>query len=95
MTAVAISQSGALAPDSGKARAGAASIFKLLDQKSAIDSSENSGMVLENMKGDIQFHHVSFNYPSRPDVQIFRDICLSIQSGKVCLTSTLTFNKPN
>ncbi|KAG6409945.1 hypothetical protein SASPL_127988 [Salvia splendens] len=82
MTAVAISQSGALAPDSGKARAGAASIFKLLDRKSAIDSSENSGMVLENMKGDIQFHHVSFNYPSRPDVQIFRDICLSIQSGK-------------
>ncbi|KAL1552967.1 ABC transporter B member 11 [Salvia divinorum] len=82
MTAVAISQSGALAPDSGKARVGAASIFKLLDRKSTIDSSENSGMVLENINGDIQFHNVSFSYPSRPNVQIFRDLCLTIHSGK-------------
>ncbi|KAH6834231.1 P-glycoprotein 11 [Perilla frutescens var. hirtella] len=82
MTAVAISQSGALAPDSGRARAGAASIFELLDQKPAIDSAKNSGMVVENIKGDIQFQHVSFKYPSRPDIEIFRDLCLAIHSGK-------------
>lgn len=83
MSAIAISQSGALAPDTGKARAGAASIFELLDQKSTIDSSDDSGMVLENIKGDIQFQNVSFKYPSRPDVQILRDLCLTIHSGKV------------
>lgn len=83
MTAIAISQSGALAPDSGKAKAGAASIFELLDQKSAIDSADNSGIVLENIKGDIQFHHVSFTYPTRPNVQILSDLCLTISSGKV------------
>ncbi|KAI3450002.1 hypothetical protein Pfo_006667 [Paulownia fortunei] len=82
MTAVGISQSGALAPDSGKAKAGTASIFALLDQKSEIDSADNSGMTLENVKGDIGFQHVRFKYPSRPDVQIFKDLCLAIQSGK-------------
>ncbi|KAI3461135.1 hypothetical protein Pfo_017798 [Paulownia fortunei] len=82
MTAVGISQSGALAPDSGKAKAGAASIFALLDQKSDIDSANNSGMTLENVKGDIEFRHVSFKYPSRPDIQIFKDLCLAIHSGK-------------
>ncbi|GFQ01230.1 ABC transporter b family member 4 [Phtheirospermum japonicum] len=82
MTAVAISQSGALAPDSGRAKAGAASILALLDQKSEIDSADNSGITLESVKGDIEFQHVCFNYPSRPDVQIFNDLCLSIHSGK-------------
>ncbi|XP_057789931.1 ABC transporter B family member 11-like isoform X3 [Salvia miltiorrhiza] len=82
ISAIAISQSGALAPDTGKAKAGAASIFELLDRKSAIDSSDNSGMVLQNIKGDIQFQNVRFRYPSRPDVHIFTDLCLTIHSGK-------------
>ncbi|KAL0418478.1 UNVERIFIED_CONTAM: ABC transporter B family member 11 [Sesamum radiatum] len=82
MTAIGISQSGALAPDSGKAKVGAASIFTLLDQKPAIDSADDSGTTLENVKGDIEFQHISFRYPSRPDVQIFKDLCLAIHSGK-------------
>ncbi|KAL0342844.1 UNVERIFIED_CONTAM: ABC transporter B family member 11 [Sesamum calycinum] len=51
---------GALAPDSGKANTGAASIFALLDRKSRIDSSDSSGMTLENVNGGIVFQHVSF-----------------------------------
>ncbi|KAL3850148.1 hypothetical protein ACJIZ3_012030 [Penstemon smallii] len=82
MTAIAISQSGALAPDSGKASAGAASIFALLDQKPKIDSAENSGTTLENVKGDILFQHISFKYSCRSDVQIFEDLCLAVYSGK-------------
>lgn len=30
----------------------------------------------------IELKHVGFKYPTRPDVQIFRDLCLSIPSGK-------------
>ncbi|KAK6144064.1 hypothetical protein DH2020_020884 [Rehmannia glutinosa] len=82
MTAVAISESGGLAPDSGKAKAGAASIFALLDQKPEIDSADDSGMTLESVKGDIEFEHVSFKYPSRPDILVFNDLCLAIHSGK-------------
>lgn len=35
------------------------------------------------MRGDIELQHVSFKYPTRPDVQIFRDLCLRIPSRKV------------
>ncbi|KAK3008816.1 hypothetical protein RJ639_013662 [Escallonia herrerae] len=82
MAAIGISQSGGLAPDSGKAEIAAASVFALLDQKSKIDPSDDSGTTLENVKGDIEFQHVSFKYATRPDVQIFSDLCLLIRSGK-------------
>ncbi|MBA0646157.1 hypothetical protein Goklo_014143 [Gossypium klotzschianum] len=82
MAAIGISQSSSFAPDSGKAKSAAASIFAIIDRESKIDPSDESGMKLENVKGDIELHHVSFKYPSRPDIQILRDLSLSIRSGK-------------
>ncbi|KAK9934153.1 hypothetical protein M0R45_021307 [Rubus argutus] len=82
MTSVGLAQSSTLAPDVGKGRVSAASIFAILDRKSKIDSSDNSGMTIEHLKGEIEFHHVSFKYPSRPNVQIFNDLCLTISHGK-------------
>ncbi|XP_058085069.1 ABC transporter B family member 21-like [Magnolia sinica] len=82
MVAFAVSQSSSLAPDATKAKSSTASIFAILDRKSKIDASDDSGMTLEDVKGDIEFQHVSFKYPTRPDVQIFRDLCLAIRSGK-------------
>nr|ATA63002.1 ATP-binding cassette protein [Lithospermum erythrorhizon] len=82
MAAMAISQSSALAPDSSKAKSATASIFAILDRKSKIDSSDESGTTLETVKGEIELRHVSFKYPHRPDVQIFKDLCLTIHSGK-------------
>ncbi|XP_057419015.1 ABC transporter B family member 11-like [Lotus japonicus] len=60
----------------------AASIFSILDRKSQIDASDESGMTLEEVNGEIVLNHVSFKYPTRPDVQIFKDLCLTIHSGK-------------
>ncbi|XP_059434630.1 ABC transporter B family member 11-like isoform X2 [Corylus avellana] len=82
MTAVGISQSGSLTPDASKAKSSVASLFAILDRKSKIDSSDASGTTIENVKGDIELHHVSFRYPTRPGIQIFRDLCLAIHSGK-------------
>ncbi|XP_019100296.1 PREDICTED: ABC transporter B family member 11-like isoform X1 [Camelina sativa] len=82
MAAVGISQSSSFAPDSSKAKAAAASIFAIIDRKSRIDSSDESGTVLENVKGDIELLHLSFTYPARPDIQIFSDLCLTIRAGK-------------
>ncbi|XP_031490563.1 ABC transporter B family member 11-like [Nymphaea colorata] len=82
MTAMGVSFSSAVAPDLAKAKASAASIFSILDRKSKIDPSDNSGLTLPTVKGNIDFQHVSFKYPTRPNVQIFRDLCLSIPSGK-------------
>lgn len=82
MAAVAISQSSSFAPDSSKAKSAAASIFAILDRKSKIDPSDESGMKLDSVKGDIELKHVSFKYPTRPDVQIFRDLSLTIRGGQ-------------
>ncbi|KAJ4968523.1 hypothetical protein NE237_015224 [Protea cynaroides] len=82
MAAVGISQSSTLAPDASKAKSSCASIFAILDRESKIDSSDDSGITLETVKGEIELRHVSFKYPTRPDIQIFRDLCLAVHSGK-------------
>ncbi|CAN6867149.1 unnamed protein product [Brassica oleracea] len=82
MTALAVSQTSAMAPDRNKAKDSAASIFEILDSKPKIDSSSNEGTVLPIVHGHVEFQHVSFRYPTRPDIQIFSDLCLTISSGQ-------------
>ncbi|XP_004495863.1 ABC transporter B family member 21-like [Cicer arietinum] len=82
MSAIGISQSSSFAPDSSKAKSATASIFGMIDKKSKIDPSDESGTTLDSVKGEIELRHVSFKYPSRPDIQIFRDLNLAIHSGK-------------
>ncbi|KAL2338874.1 hypothetical protein Fmac_013320 [Flemingia macrophylla] len=82
MAAMGISQSGSLVPDSSNSKSAAASVFAIIDRKSQIDPSDDSGLTLEEVKGEIEFNHVCFKYPTRPDVQIFRDLCLTIRNGK-------------
>lgn len=82
ISAIGISQTSAMAPDTSKAKDSTASIFEILDSKPKIDASTNEGITLATVKGDIEFQNVSFRYPTRPDIQIFRDLCLSIPSGK-------------
>ncbi|KAK7259124.1 hypothetical protein RIF29_24722 [Crotalaria pallida] len=82
-TANGISQSSSLAPDSSKAKSAIASIFGIIDRKSKIDPSDESGSTLDSISGEIVLRHISFKYPSRPDIQIFRDLSLTIHSGKM------------
>ncbi|CAM8960345.1 unnamed protein product [Rhodiola kirilowii] len=82
VTAIGIGQSGGYASDTTKAKASAASVFAILDRKSEIDPTNNSGMTLDDVQGDIEFRHVIFKYPNRPDIQIFQDLNLIISSGK-------------
>ncbi|MBA0834357.1 hypothetical protein Goarm_006717 [Gossypium armourianum] len=82
MATIGITQSSSFAPDSSKAKSAAASIFAIIDRESKIDPSDESGTTVENVKADIELHHVSFKYPLRPDIQIFQDLSLSIHAGK-------------
>lgn len=86
MVATAISTWSAMAPDSGKAKAAAASIFAILDGKSKLDPRDESGITLENIDGEIEFRHVYFSYPSRPDIQILKDLSLTVSSRKVVVS---------
>ncbi|PQQ18802.1 ABC transporter B family member 21-like [Prunus yedoensis var. nudiflora] len=57
MAAMGISQSSSFAVDSSKAKNAAASIFAIIDRKSKIDSSDESGVKLDSVKGEIELHH--------------------------------------
>lgn len=83
MASVGISQTSSLAPDTSKAKIATASVFAILDRQSKINPSDESGQTSDNVKGEIEFRHVSFTYPTRPNVQIFQNLCLTIHAGKV------------
>lgn len=83
MTGMGMSQSNSLMPNVSKAKRSVASVFEILDLKSKIDAGDNHGIRLANVKGDIKFHHLKFKYPTRPELLVFKDFCLSIHSGQV------------
>ncbi|CAL4909395.1 unnamed protein product [Urochloa decumbens] len=82
MATIGVSQTSALGSDSAKAKEAASSIFALIDRKSKIDPSSDDGTVLADVAGELELRHVCFSYPSRPEMQIFRDLNLRIPSGK-------------
>ncbi|EYU28160.1 hypothetical protein ABFS82_13G089300 [Erythranthe guttata] len=84
VSSLGIAQSSTLLADFNKFKNSAASVFEILDRKSLIDSRGCDGLKLDNLKGDIKFQHVSFKYPTRPDIQIFKNLSLHISSGKTC-----------
>nr|GMD09139.1 ABC transporter B family member 9-like [Ipomoea batatas] len=85
MLGLGVSQAYAMAPDVSKAKDSAASIFAMLDRRPKIDSSSKQGKTFPIVWGEIEFDHVSFKYPTRPDIQIFKDLNLKIPSGKMGL----------
>ncbi|EOA25505.1 hypothetical protein CARUB_v10018848mg [Capsella rubella] len=57
-------------------------IIKVIKRVPNIDSDNTDGKILQNVKGEVEFKHVKFMYPSRPETSIFDDFCLKIPSGK-------------
>ncbi|CAM6102646.1 unnamed protein product [Calypogeia fissa] len=72
----------ALTPDLIKAGQAVESVFEVLDRKTAIEPDDPEGEEAKEVSGDIQFKNVTFAYPSRPDVVIFRDLNLKVRSGR-------------
>lgn len=56
-------------------------IFELLQRKSPIVT--DSGKMLEEVKGKIQFDGINFAYPTRPQSNIFKDFSLTVNPGTV------------
>jgi len=56
-------------------------MFETIKRKPNIDAYDTSGVILENIKGDIELKDVYFRYPARPDVQIFTGFSFYIPSG--------------
>lgn len=55
-------------------------VLEILGEKAEWDI--NAPIKDENLKGDIRFEHVQFNYPTRPEVSVLNDIQLEIKEGQ-------------
>ncbi|XP_031126995.1 ABC transporter B family member 1-like [Ipomoea triloba] len=72
-----------LAPDFIKGGQAMRSVFDLLDRKTEIEPDDTDATpVPEKLRGEVEFKHVDFSYPSRPDVLIFKDLNLRARAGK-------------
>uniref|UniRef100_A0A8C0BF28 Bile salt export pump n=1 Tax=Buteo japonicus TaxID=224669 RepID=A0A8C0BF28_9AVES len=63
-------------------RGAAANIFETIDEKPAIDCMSEDGYKLDKVQGEIEFHNVTFHYPSRPDVKILDNLNMVIKAGE-------------
>ncbi|KAH7659116.1 Xenobiotic-transporting ATPase protein [Dioscorea alata] len=80
VTALAMGETLAMAPDLIKGNQMASSVFEVLDRKSDIVSDD--GEDVGRIEGVIEMRGVEFSYPSRPDIVIFKDFNLKVKSGK-------------
>ncbi|KAJ0824452.1 putative ABC-type xenobiotic transporter [Helianthus annuus] len=70
----------AMAPDLLKGNQMVASVFEVLDRRTQVVS--DVGEELTRVEGTIELRGVTFSYPSRPDIMIFRDFDLKVRAGK-------------
>ncbi|KAJ6405932.1 hypothetical protein OIU84_013826 [Salix udensis] len=82
MTSFAIAETIALTPDILKGSQALKSVFSILHRKTAVDPDDPTSKVIADIKGDVEFRHVSFRYPARPDTIIFEDLNLKVSAGK-------------
>jgi ATP-binding cassette, subfamily B (MDR/TAP), member 1 len=83
LSTTGVARTSAIGSDTTKAKDSTASIFEILDRKSNIDSSSDEGIVLTNVRGEIELQNIAFTYPARPNAPVFRDFSLLLPSGKV------------
>lgn len=80
VTALAMGETLAMAPDLLKGNRMVASVFEVLDRRSEIVS--DVGEDVARVEGIIELKDIEFSYPSRPNVSIFKDFNLRVHSGR-------------
>ncbi|CCH45819.1 ATP-dependent permease MDL1, mitochondrial [Wickerhamomyces ciferrii] len=69
-----------------KGAGAAARIFELNDRKPEISLTKGFIPTPQDLKSTIEFRNVDFNYPTRPNIQIFKNLSLKISPGEhVCI----------
>eukprot|EP00928_Gymnodinium_smaydae_P031760 TRINITY_DN23208_c0_g1_i1.p1 TRINITY_DN23208_c0_g1~~TRINITY_DN23208_c0_g1_i1.p1 ORF type:complete len:1359 (-),score=209.49 TRINITY_DN23208_c0_g1_i1:175-3651(-) len=76
--------------DQAKGQKAVNHIFNTIDRTPEIDAYSEDGLRLESTHGKIEYRHVRFVYPTRPDKVIFTDFDLTVEPG-----STVAFVGPS
>ncbi|CAA0841135.1 ABC transporter B family member 13 [Striga hermonthica] len=82
ITALAVAETLALAPNLVKGSQVLVSVFDILRRKTIIDPNDSSSTVLTHIRGDIEFKNVSFRYPTRPDISVLDGLNLKVARGE-------------
>lgn len=65
-----------------KGKAAGYKLMEIINQKPSITQDASDGKCLPEVNGNIEFKDVTFSYPSRPDVFIFRNFSIFFPAGK-------------
>jgi len=65
-----------------KGKAAGYKLMEIINQKPTIVEDPSEGKCLAEVNGNIEFKDVTFSYPSRPDVFIFRSFSIFFPAGK-------------
>ncbi|KAG8374607.1 hypothetical protein BUALT_Bualt10G0013000 [Buddleja alternifolia] len=80
VTALAMGETLAMAPDLLKGNQMVSSVFEVLDRRTEIIN--DIGEEVTKVDGMIELKDVEFSYPSRPNVMIFKDFNLKVHAGR-------------
>ncbi|KAM4688617.1 ATP-binding cassette sub-family B member 5-like [Discoglossus pictus] len=80
--AIALGFTLSFAPEYAKAKSAASHLFALFEREPAIDTYSQQGQKPDIFQGYLEFHNVSFNYASRPDVSVLQDLSVKIETGQ-------------
>ena len=64
------------------ARAAAAKLYETIDRIPEIDSASIEGLKPEKIEGEIGLEDIKFSYPSRPTVQVVKDLNIIFRAGE-------------
>lgn len=56
-------------------------VMEVIKRVPKINSESMEGKILQDVQGEVEFVHVKFAYPSRPDAMVFEDLNLKIPAG--------------
>eukprot|EP01053_Blabericola_migrator_P004392 Blabericola_migrator_1__4391@NODE_235_length_10999_cov_256_628796_g200_i0_p1_GENE_NODE_235_length_10999_cov_256_628796_g200_i0NODE_235_length_10999_cov_256_628796_g200_i0_p1_ORF_typecomplete_len657_score136_95ABC_membrane/PF00664_23/6_1e50ABC_tran/PF00005_27/8_1e42SMC_N/PF02463_19/68SMC_N/PF02463_19/7_2e08AAA/PF00004_29/1_7e03AAA/PF00004_29/3e06AAA_21/PF13304_6/2_1e05AAA_15/PF13175_6/0_00033TniB/PF05621_11/0_14TniB/PF05621_11/2_6AAA_5/PF07728_14/0_0019AAA_22/PF13401_6/0_0036AAA_16/PF13191_6/0_00 len=82
MAAMGMGQSLIFMTDNAKAKTAANRLFAIIERKPAIDARSHEGVLFKGVTQSIDFEHLRFRYPARPDVLIYRDLSFNIKQGE-------------
>jgi ATP-binding cassette subfamily B (MDR/TAP) protein 1 len=60
----------------------AAGLYETIDRLPDINSSDPGGLKPKKVEGHITFENVNFNYPSRPNVPVVKNLSISFPAGR-------------
>ncbi|AQK44047.1 ABC transporter B family member 19 [Zea mays] len=76
ITANSVAETVSLAPEIVRGGESIRSVFSVLNSRTRIDPDDPDAEQVESVRGEIDFRHVDFAYPTRPDVMVFKDLNL-------------------